>query len=518
VTITPTPLPNDIEALKALLANRDALIAKLLAEIARLKRWQFGRSSERLDATLAQLRLALDDLQSAPQTIADARAVAPMPAADSTHTPSQQRVLPLRRAPRAFPAYLPRETIVHAPTSCICPDCGSAMRKLGEDVSELLDMVPSYFKVIRHVRPKLSCGHCSRVVQQPAPPRPIARAMAAPGLLAQIIVAKYADHCPLYRQQGIYRRSGVELDRATLAAWVGGVARLLEPLVGVLGRYVLAAEKVHADDTPVPVLDPGRGKTKTGRLWTYVRDDRPAASRDPPAVWYRYSPNRKGEHPQTHLRHFRGILQADAYAGFGPLYADGQIVEAACWAHARRKFYDIYMVDRSPMAAEAMQRIGGLYAIERDIRGNLPAQRARVRQERAGPLLDALHAWLEATLSMVSAKSELAGAIKYALVRWTALTRFRDDGRIEIDNNSAERSIRPLVLGRRNYLFAGSDSGGERAANIYSLIGTALLNGRDPYLYLRHVLERIAEHPINRVDQLLPWHVVLEDPAERLHA
>jgi transposase len=518
VTSTSTPLPNDIEALKELLANRDALIAKLLAEIARLKRWQFGRSSERLDSTLAQLQLALDDLQSAPPTTADTPAEAPVPAEDSTQASSQKRVLPLRRAPRAFPAHLPRETIVHAPTSCNCPDCGGAMRKLGEDVSELLDMVPGYFKVIRHVRPKLSCGHCSRVVQQPAPPRPIARAMAAPGLLAQIIVAKYADHCPLYRQQGIYRRSGVELDRATLAAWVGGVARLLEPLVDVLGRYVLAAEKVHADDTPVPVLDPGRGKTKTGRLWTYVRDDRPAASRDPPAVWYRYSPNRKGEHPQTHLRHFRGILQADAYAGFTPLYASGKIVEAACWAHSRRKFYDIYMVDRSPLAAEAMQRIGALYAIERDIRGTLPAQRARVRQERAGPLLEALHAWLATMLSMVSAKSELAGAIKYALVRWTALTRYRDDGRIEIDNNSAERSIRPLVLGRRNYLFAGSDSGGERAANIYSLIGTALLNDRDPYLYLRHVLERIAEHPINRVDQLLPWHVRLEEPAERLRA
>ena len=392
------------------------------------------------------------------------------------------------------------------------------MRKLGEDVSELLDMVPGYFKVIRHVRPKLSCGHCSRIVQQPAPPRPIARGMAAPGLLAQIIVAKYADHCPLYRQQGIYRRSGVELDRATLAAWVGETARLLEPLVDVLGRYVLAAEKVHADDTPVPVLDPGRGKTKTGRLWTYVRDDRPAASRDPPAVWYRYSPNRKGEHPQTHLRHYRGILQADAYAGFGPLYENGQIVEAACWAHARRKFYDLYMVDRSPLAAEALQGIAALYAIERDIRGTLPAQRARVRQERAGPLLDQLQQWLSTTLQRVSAKSELAGAIKYALVRWTALTRYRDDGRIEIDNNSAERAIRPLVLGRRNYLFAGSDRGGERAANIYSLIGTALLNGRDPYLYLRHVLERIAEHPINRVDQLLPWHVVLEEPGERLRA
>ena len=517
---TPSPLPDDIEALKLLLANRDALIAKLMIEIARLKRWQFGRSSERLDTTLAQLQLALDDLQSVPamDEVSPATTTSPLPASESTQEPPEKRVLPFRRAPRAFPVHLPRETIVHEPTSCNCPDCGGAMRKLGEDVSELLDMVPGYFKVIRHVRPKLSCGHCSRVIQQPAPPRPLARAMAAPGLLAQIIVAKYADHCPLYRQQGIYRRSGVELDRATLATWVGGVSRLLEPLVEVLGRYVLAAEKVHADDTPVPVLDPGRGKTKTGRLWTYVRDDRPAAGRDPPAVWYRYSPNRRGEHPQTHLRLFRGILQADAYAGFGPLYENGQIVEAACWAHARRKFYDIYMVDRSPIAAEAMQRIGALYAIERDIRGNLPAERARVRQERAGPLLDALQAWLEATLSMVSAKSELAGAIKYALVRWTALTRYRDDGRIEIDNNSAERSIRPLVLGRRNYLFAGSDSGGQRAANIYSLIGTALLNGRDPYLYLRHVLERIAEHPINCVDQLLPWHVVLEEPAERLRA
>jgi transposase len=517
VTITPTPLPDDIEALKELLANRDALIAKLLSEIARLKRWQYGRSSERLDATLAQLQLALGDLQSAPPPGAEP-AEASVLLEDSTQAPPQKRVLSFQRAPRAFPAHLPRETIVHAPTSCSCPDCGGAMRQFGEDVSELLDMVPGYFKVIRHVRPKLSCGHCSRIVQQPAPSRPIARGMAAPGLLAQIIVAKYADHCPLYRQQGIYRRSGVELDRATLAAWVGESARLLEPLVEVLGRYVLAAEKVHADDTPVPVLDPGRGKTKTGRLWTYVRDDRPAASRDPPAVWYRYSPNRRGEHPQAHLKRFRGIPQADAYSGFAPLYENGQIVEAACWAHARRKFYDIYMVDRSPIATEALQRIGALYAIERDIRGNLPAQRARVRQDRAGPLLDQLQQWLSAMLQRVSVKSELAGAIKYGLVRWTALTRYRDDGRIEIDNNSAERSIRPLVLGRRNYLFAGSDSGGERAASIYSLIGTTLLNGRDPYLYLRHVLERIAEHPINRVEELLPWYVALEVPAERLRA
>lgn len=514
MTSTPPPTPSDIETLQQLLASRDALIAKLLTEIARLKRWQFGRSSERIDETLAQLQLALGDLQSTPI----AEIPEPLPAEDSTQAAPNKKILPLRRAPRAFPTHLPRETIVHAPASCHCPDCGGAMRPLGEDVSEMLDLVPSYFKVIRHVRPKLSCGHCSRVVQQPAPARPIERGMAAPGLLAQVIVAKYADHCPLYRQQGIYRRSGVELDRATLAAWVGGAARLLEPLVEALGRYVRAAEKVHADDTPVPVLDPGRGKTKTGRLWTYVRDDRPAGSRDPPAVWYRYSPNRKGEHPQAHLRHFCGILQADAYSGFAPLYEDGQIVEAACWAHARRKFYDLYVVDRSPIATEALQRIAALYAIERDIRGWLPTPRVRVRQERTRPLLADLHRWLTATLQTVSVKSELAGAIKYALVRWTALTRYGDDGRIEIDNNSAERAIRPLVLGRRNYLFAGADSGGERAANLYSLIGTALLNGQDPYQYLRHVLERIAEHPINRIDQLLPWHVALDSSVERLRA
>jgi transposase len=264
---------------------------------------------------------------------------------------------------------------------------------------------------------------------------------------------------------------------------------------------------VHADDTPVPVLDPGRGKTKTGRLWTYVRDDRPAASRDPPAVWYRYSPDRKAEHPRSHLREFRGILQADAYSGFASLYEGGRILEASCWAHARRKFYDLYVSERSPIASEAIRRIGTLYAIEREIRGKTPSERAVVRQESAAPLLDELHAWLSATLRTVSAKSELAAAIRYALVRWAALTRYRDDGRIEIDNNSAERSIRPIVLGRRNYLFAGSDAGGERAANIYSLIGSAILNGMDPYLYLRQVLERIAEHPINRIDELLPWNV-----------
>ncbi len=502
-------LPDDVESLKRLVLGRDETIAKLLAEIARLKRWRFGRSAERMDAALLQLQLALDDLLLP----ADPAPPAPeaLPAEESTQIAPSQSVRRLRRVPRALPAHLPREIIVHAPSSCTCPDCGAAMRKLGEDISELLDFIPGTFKVIRHVRPKLSCGRCARVIQLPAPARPIERGLPAPGLLAQVIVAKYADHCPLYRQQGIYRRSGVDLDRATLADWVAGASRLLEPLVGALGGYVLAAQKVHADDTPVPVLDPGRGKTKTARLWTYVRDDRPAGSRDPPAVWYRYSPDRKAQHPSSHLQKFCGILQADAYSGFAALYQSGRILEASCWAHARRKFYDLYVASGSPIAAEAIQRIGALYAIEREIRGKMPAKRAALRQERAGPLLEHLHAWLSVTLRTVSAKSQLAAAIHYALVRWTELTRYRDDGRIEIDNNSAERSIRPIVLGRRNYLFAGSDAGGERAANLYSLINSALLNAMDPYLYLRHVLERIAEHPINRIAALLPWNVAAMD-------
>jgi len=505
-------LPDDVEALKRLLLGRDEMIGKLVAEIARLKRWRFGRSAERIDPALMQLQLALDELLVAPaREVTDQ--LAPR-VEDSTHMSSASGSSRPRRAPRALPEHLPRETIVHAPSSCTCPDCGGAMRKLGEDISELLDFIPGYFKVIRHVRPKLSCAHCARVIQLPAPTRPLERALPGVGLLTQVIVAKYADHCPLYRQAAIYRRCGVDLDRATLAQWVGGASRLVAPLVDALGRYVLAADKVHADDTPVPVLEPGRGQTKTGRLWTYVRDDRPSGSRDPPAVWYRYSQNRKSEHPRAHLRKFRGILQADAYSGFGALYDSGEILEASCWAHARRKFYDIYMANRSPIAGEAIARIGALYAIERDIRGTAPEQRALVRQREAAPMLDQMHAWLSANLRTLSTKSNLAAAINYTLTRWTQLTRYCDDGRIEIDNNSAERAIRPLVLGRRNYLFAGSDAGGLRAANIYSLVGTALLNAMDPYLYLRHVLERIADHPINRIEELLPWKVAANVPVE----
>ena len=510
-------LPNDVEALKgivlkhsvALEAAEARLIAqkleleKLRFEIACLKRMRYGRSSEQLDAKLTQMQLTLEDLEA---SLAE-RPVEIVP------PPKEAPAKPVRRP---LPAHLPREDVVHE-TPCTCPACGGALRRLGEDVSEMIEYVPGRYQVIRHVRPKLSCGVCQKIVQAPAPSRPIARGLAGPAFLAHVLVSKYADHLPLYRQSQIYAREGLELDRSTLADWVGGASALLEPLVASLGRYVMSAQKLHGDDTPVPVLCPGRGTTKQGRLWPYVRDDRPAGSTEPPAVLFRYSPDRKGERPKAHLACFTGVLQADAYAGFDRLYGE-RIQEAACWAHVRRKFYEIHVAHASPIAAEALDRIGRLYGIEAEIRGRPADERAAVRQARAGPELDALHAWLQTTVTKLSKKSELALAIRYALSRWNALTRYRDDGRLEIDNNAAERALRAVALGRKNWLFAGSDDGGERAAAIYSLLGTAKLNDLDPEGYLRYVLERIAEHPINRIEELLPWSVAGQLPSLRLAA
>lgn len=490
-------LPDDVQALKqmvrehrALLDTRSREIESLKLLIAKLKRMQFGRSSERLARQLEQLELALEELE------ADVPAMAPTLVQAAEPAPRE----------RVLPDHLPRERIVHAP-ACSCPACGAELRTIGEDVSEVLDYVPARFRVLRHVRPKLACVKCDHIAQVPAPARPIARGLAGAGLLAHVLVSKYADHLPLYRQSEIYAREGVELARSTMAEWVGQCATLLAPLVEALGRHVTAGAKLHADDTPIPVLEPGRGKTRTGRLWTYVRDDRPAGSAQPPAVLFRYSPDRRGERPREHLKHFEGILQADAYAGFGALYEGGRVKEAACWAHARRGFYDLHQSTNSPVAAEALTRIGQLYEIEAQIRGRPPQERAAIRQARAGPILESLREWLRQMLGRTSKKSELASAIGYVLTRWTALTRYRDDGRIEIDNNAAERALRAIALGRKNFLFCGSDSGGERAAAVYSLIGTAKLNGIDPEAYLRHVIERIGDQPINRVDELLPWAV-----------
>jgi transposase len=487
------------------LLSREREIEHLKLLLVKLHRMQFGRKSEKLQRQIEQLELRLEELES---NRSEKEPEAPKPAPVISAPTSTAAKL----ARRALPAHLPRQTRTHVPKETVCPQCQGELRKLGEDVSEMLEYVPASFVVIRHVRSKLSCTKCDCIVQAEAPSRPIERGIAGPGLLAHVLVSKYSDHLPLYRQSEIYARQDVELERSTLADWVGGCSRLLEPLVEALRRYVMSAGKLHADDTPVPVLAPGQGKTKTGRLWTYVRDDRPAGDTAAPAVWFAYSANRKGEHPERHLKKFRGTLQADAYAGFNQLCENSRIEHAACWAHVRRHFYDLEQAHASPVAREALARIGALYGIEEQIRGKPPDPRRAVRQAQSKPLLDALRQWFEARLSKLSRKSETTAAIRYALTRWEALTRFVDDGRIEMDNNAAERSLRGVALGRKNYLFAGSDAGGERAAAIYSLIGSAKLNDLDPETYLREVLTRIADHPINRIEELLPWNLAASVP------
>ncbi len=481
------------------LLSRDSEIAHLKLIIAKLRRMMFGTKSEKITREIEQLELKLEELE-----VGKAERAEDGPGSQ----PPRQR--PSRQP---LPEHLPREVHVHMPDRDTCTACGGGLSKLGEDVSEMLEYVPASFKVIRHVRPKLCCTKCDVILEAPAPSRPIERGLAGPGLLAHVLVAKYADHLPLYRQSEIYAREGVDLDRSTLADWVGAASHLLSPLVDQLRRHVLAASKLHADDTPVPVLAPGTGRTKTARLWTYVRDDRAAADDAPAAVWFAYSQDRKGEHPKQHLSSFSGILQADGYAGFHHLYEGGRIVEAACWAHVRRKFYDIQVANGSSIASEAVKRIGALYDIEREVRGRPAEVRTATRQTRARPLLDELHRWLHKALAGLSRKSDTALAIRYALSRWRALSRYIDDGRIEMDNSAAERALRTVALGRKNYLFAGSDAGGERAAAIYSLLGTAKLNGLDPELYLRHVLERIADHPVNQLQRLLPWNLAAALPA-----
>ena len=533
--LDPAILPDNIVALRALLLQReDAHAAELAtahaglrdqvlriellkARLAKLLRERFGASSEKLRGAIEQLELLLGDLE---EDLAETALPEPEEPAAEAKTARPRR----KPARKPVPEHLPRDTIEH-PAPCTCPRCGGALaslgRPLGEDVTEVLEYVPGAFRVTRHVRPKLSCRCCEAVAQAPAPSLPsrltawqgisplcglIYRGMAGPGLLAHVLVSKYCDHLPLYRQSEIFARNGIDLDRSTLADWVGSSARLLRPLVEALGTYVMNAGRVHGDDTTVPVLSPGLGRTKTGRLWCYACDDRPFGGRAPPAVVYYYSPDRKGEHPRSHLAGFRGVLQADGYAGYARLYDQG-VTEAACWAHVRRKFFDVHKATQSPLAHEALQRIAALYAIEATIRGSQPGVRLKVRQERAAPLFEALRQWLDATLTRVSGKSDLAVAIRYAVSRWNALTLVLRDGRVCLDNNAAERAMRPMTLGRKNWLFAGSDAGGERAAAIYSLTETAKLNGLDPQDYLRQVLARIADHPVQRVHELLPWNL-----------
>jgi transposase len=477
------------------LHSRSERIEHLKLMVEKYRQMLFGKKSEKIVVKLEQLEFELEEdetTQAEAETIAERVA----PSKGSKSRPER----------KPLPEHLQREVVTHTLQGDCCPDCGGELRHFGDDVSEQLEYVPESFKVIRHVRPKFCCKGCDQVVEAQAPSRPIERGLAGPGLLAHVIVSKYADHLPLFRQSEIYARQGVEISRSTLAGWVGASSDLLGPLMEAIGKHVFAGRKLHADDTPMPVLAPGNGKTKTGRLWTYVRDDRPAGEQVAPAVWFAYSEDRRGEHPRLHLKNFTGALQADAYAGFHHLYGD-HIYEAACWAHARRKFHDIHVVHASPTTTEALARIGALYAIEDEIRGKPIDMRMSVRQARARPLLDDLRKWMEKSLRSLSAKSETAGAIRYALSRWRALTRYTEDGLLEIDNSAAERALRAVALGRKNFLFAGSDCGGQRAAAMYTLIGSAKLSGLDPELYLRTVLAQIADYPVSKIQDLLPWNM-----------
>lgn len=379
------------------------------------------------------------------------------------------------------------------------------MKLLGDDVTEELKYIPGRFMVNRIVRPRMACSCCEAIHQAALPSRPIERGRPGSGLLAHVLVSKYGNHSPLYRKSQIFGREGIELDRSTLADWVGKSTALLEPLADAIARHVMAGQALFADDTPVKLLAPGFGKTRTVRLWAYVRDERPWAGEAHPAAWYRFSPDRKGARPREHLANYTGFMHADGYAGFNELYRTGKVTEVACMAHIRRKFVDVHKSQGSAIAEEAIKRIAELYGIEKESRGRPPDERARIRQRRSKPVFDDLETWLHAQLTRISAKSPLGGAIRYALTRMKKLRPWLDHGVLELDNHTAERSMRPIALGRKNYLFMGSEGGGKAAAIAYTLVETAKLNGVNPQAWLTDVLGRIADHKINRIDELLPW-------------
>ena len=529
--LTPDQLPDDMAELKRLLIAQHAeliaaknglivtqlTIEKLKAQLAKLRREKFGSSSERIERAIEQLELALEEAEAAK---AEAEAAAPQSLEPEPEIPAPDSTEPPKRKRRQFSADLPRRDVVHAPAG-VCKACGGdALRTVGESVTEVLAYVPARFEVIRHVRPACSCRKCETMVQAPMPELPIPRGMVDASFLAHMIVAKFCDHVPLYRQAEIDARAGVEIDRSQRAEWLGHMAWLLAPLVELTAAQVMAGRVIHADDTPVDVLAPGTGKTKTGRFWVYLRDERPHAGTAPPAVLYRYTPDRKGEHCRKELSHFTGWLHADGYAGFGRLYEIGamkasdaslvhgppRVAEVGCWSHVRRGFFDEWSEHKSALAKEALDRIGALFDIERPIAGSPPDIRRAVRQRTARPKIDELAIWLDAQLAKIPGKSDLAKAIRYARWRWAALTRYLDDGRLEISNNAAENKIRPAALGRKNWLFCGSDAGGIRAAAFYTLIGTARMNGIEPEAWLTDVIARIGAHPINRLSELLPWN------------
>ena len=504
------PLPADVATLQALLLAERATAAKLArhneqlrAIVKELQRALFGRRSEKA-AHPDQLQLALEDLE---QALAEAEGQEEK--TDATLQASRRQQRRVNRG--ALPRHLPREEIVIEPAQQICPCCGGALHRIGEDVAERLDIIPAQFKVIVTRRPKYGCRACeSAVVQAAAPARLIEGGLPTEALVAHVLVGKYADHLPLYRQSQIYARQGIELDRSTLADWVGRAAAELRPLHERLLEHLMRSPKLFMDETRAPVLDPGRRRTKTGYLWAIARDDRPWAGPEPPAVVYRYAPGRGAEHALRPLAGFSGVLQVDAYAAYNaladPARAGGPVTLAYCWSHVRRRFYEIAQGGNAPLAEEALARIAALFGIERTIRGDPPEQRRRVRLNQTRPLIDELRPWLEAKLAKVSGGSRIAQAIRYALKHWAGLTVFLDDGRVEIESNVVERAIRPIALNRKNALFAGSDQGGVHWGVIASLIETCKLNAVDPQAYLADVLTRLVNrHPASQIDHLMPW-------------
>ena len=509
----PDTVPDDIDALRAALvaeqqARREAearargaevMVAHLKLMIAKLRHDRFGASSERGRKLLDQMELALEELQASATEDASIAAVT-----DRTVVDPFTRRKPVR-AP--LPEHLPRERVV-IPGPTACPCCGGRLTKLGETITESLESVPRQWKVVQTVREKFTCRTCETITQPPAPFYPIARGRAGPNLLALILTSKFCDHQPLNRQSEAYAREGIDLDVSTPADWVGACAATLAPLVTLIHSHVMSAERIHGDDTTVPVL--ARGKTITGRLWTYVRDDRPFAGPAPPAAMFFYSRDRGGEHPSQHLAGYAGILQADAYAGFNDLYVTarmpGPVTEAACWAHGRRKFFELAELAHAPLALEAVRRIDTIFYIERRINGLPPSQRLAVRQRHVAPLMASLQTWMRAARGKMSRHADAAKAMDYILKRWEAFARFLADGRICLTNNAAERALRGIALGRKSWLFAGSDRGGQRAAAMYSLMVTARLNNIDPRTWLADVLRRIGDHPAAHLDELLPWN------------
>jgi transposase len=524
--LDPAAPPDDAAGLRALLAEREVAIAardaalaerdalllnagleieKLKVQLAALRRDRYGKSSERLAAEIGQLEMLIGDLEED-----QAERAAAEKARRAKGKPDKPRRPALRRP---LPEHLPRETIVHEPVHacrCGCTD-PARLTRLGEDVTEVLEKVPARLKVVRHVRPRYACRACEAVLQAPAPDLPIERGRPGPGLLAHVLVSKYLDGLPLYRLSGILAREGVEIERQTLADWVGHGAWWLAPLAEAIGAYAMAQRVIWTDDTPIAVLAPGRGRTRQARFWVYAFDPRPWGGTGPPAAFYRYSPDRKGERPRGHLVGFEGWLHADAYAGYNALTRPRgnkppRITHVACWAHARRRLFEVFEATKSPIAEEGLRRIQALYAVEAAINGQPPEQRRKQRDAQSKPLLDALHAWMLAQRRRLSGKSTFGKALQYALSRWDALARYLDDGRLSIDNNLAERQLRGIALTRKNFLFLGSDAGGQRAAIIYTIAETAKLNGLDPEAYIAAILDRLARgHPASRIGELLPW-------------